>query len=341
MTAPQALFSSDRSDAAAADDHRLADTCLGAAAQRGMVLSFDAMSTPDAVFRWPGEVATGPGAAMANALSDLAAFPDAAMVVEDVLATPTPHEAADPGAGTYHSARGVLLGRHDGPGFCGAPSGRRVEMRRMADYWAFGGRLHDVWIVSDTAGLLAQTGAGSPREHAAGQLAAAAGAEVAPAPLTPDTDIEGPFAGRGERTGAAGDLAGHLKRIMDGQLGAAMEDLDPACNLTLPAAVRTVGHTAATGFWAGLRSALPSASFRIEHVHGAAGGPHGPARAALRWSLYGRHDGPGRFGAPTGAYVYMFGLTQAEFGANGLRRMWTLIDDLAIWTQILAATGEA
>ena len=178
MTATHALFSRHQSIAGAEEDRHLAETCLGAEAHRGSVLSLDEMSAPDAVFRWPGEVATGAGAAMANALADLAAFPGAAIVVEDVLATPTPHNAADPGAGTYHSARGVLLGRHDGPGLCGSPTGRPVEMRRMTDYWAFGGRLHDVWIVDDTAGLLSQTGAGTPREVAAGRLAAVAGREA-------------------------------------------------------------------------------------------------------------------------------------------------------------------
>ena len=35
------------------------------------------------------------------------------------------------------------------------------------------------------------------------------------------------------------------------------------------------------------------------------------------------------------------GLTQAEIGPRGLRREWTLVDDTAVWTQILLATGAA
>ena len=34
------------------------------------------------------------------------------------------------------------------------------------------------------------------------------------------------------------------------------------------------------------------------------------------------------------------GLSHAEFGPWGLRREWTLIDETAIWKQILLAAGD-
>ncbi len=52
------------------------------------------------------------------------------------------------------------------------------------------------------------------------------------------------------------------------------------------------------------------------------------------------HEGPGMFGAPTGAEVYIMAITHAEFGRSDLRREWTLIDETAIWKQILLATGD-
>jgi hypothetical protein len=58
-------------------------------------------------------------------------------------------------------------------------------------------------------------------------------------------------------------------------------------------------------------------------------------RAAVRWSLWGRHTGWGAFGAPTGAMVYVLGITHAEFGPWGLRREYTLFDETAVWKQIL------
>ena len=71
-----------------------------------------------------------------------------------------------------------------------------------------------------------------------------------------------------------------------------------------------------------------------------------PPRAAVRWSLQGRHAGWGRYGTPTGAEVHVMGISHAEFGPFGdggrpaIRREWTLIDETAIWKQILLHTGD-
>jgi len=91
-------------------------------------------------------------------------------------------------------------------------------------------------------------------------------------------------------------------------------------------------------FWMGLRAAFPDATFTIEHSIGR-DDPMMAPRAAVRWSLQGAHSGWGAFGAPTGAEVYILGISHAEFGPWGLRRDYTLIDETAVWKQILLATG--
>ena len=119
--------------------------------------------------------------------------------------------------------------------------------------------------------------------------------------------------------------------------------IDRAAHLEYPGHVTAHGRDAANQFWTDLRSAFPSAQFSIHHQIGR-DDPLMPPRAAVRWSLDGRHDGPGLFGAPTGAQVHVMGITHAEFGTLGaaaptLRREWTLFDETAIWKQILLATG--
>jgi len=57
-------------------------------------------------------------------------------------------------------------------------------------------------------------------------------------------------------------------------------------------------------------------------------------RAAIRWSVSGHHEGTGRFGVPSGAPIYIMGITHAEFGPWGLRRDYTLFDDVSVWKQI-------
>jgi len=82
-----------------------------------------------------------------------------------------------------------------------------------------------------------------------------------------------------------------------------------------------------------LRSSFPSANFSIDHQIGREDPLLSP-RAAVRWSLLGKHDGWGMFGQPTGAKVYIMGFTHAEFGPYGLRREYTLFDPVSIWKQI-------
>lgn len=92
--------------------------------------------------------------------------------------------------------------------------------------------------------------------------------------------------------------------------------------------------------WLALRSSFPSATFAIEHRIGRED-PHMPPRAAIRWSMLGRHDGYGAFGRPTGAEVYIMGFTHAEFGPRGVRREWAVFDEISVWKQILLQTEGA
>ena len=89
-----------------------------------------------------------------------------------------------------------------------------------------------------------------------------------------------------------------------------------------------------------LRVGLPLGRLRRSTTSSAAPIRAQPHRAAVRWSLDGRHDGFGAFGAPTGAPVHVMGITHAEFGPWGLRREFTLFDEISIWKQILLHTGS-
>ena len=113
---------------------------------------------------------------------------------------------------------------------------------------------------------------------------------------------------------------------------------DRAVQLELPGGVTAHGWAAADGFWMRLRSALPSATFSIHHRIGRDDKLCAP-RAALRWSLSGQHDGLGAFGPPTGAELYVLGISHAEFGPRGLSREWVLYDETTIFKQILLHTG--
>ena len=89
----------------------------------------------------------------------------------------------------------------------------------------------------------------------------------------------------------------------------------------------------------GLRASFPNAIFETHHTIGLDEKMLSP-RSAIRWSLSGKHDGLGAFGKPTGADVYIMGISHAEFGPRGIRREFTVFDEVAIWKQILLHSGE-
>lgn len=83
---------------------------------------------------------------------------------------------------------------------------------------------------------------------------------------------------------------------------------------------------------------VPDAEFKIEHVMGN-NDPMMSPRAAIRWSLNGTHSGYGMLGKPTQQRVYIMGISHVEFGPRGIRREFTLIDEVAIHKQILISQG--
>jgi hypothetical protein len=88
----------------------------------------------------------------------------------------------------------------------------------------------------------------------------------------------------------------------------------------------------------GLRASFPNAELTIDHQIGRQD-PMMPPRAAIRFSLQGKHDGWGSFGKPTGANVYIMAAAHAEFGPYGIRREFVVFDETSIWKQILMQTG--
>ncbi len=289
----------------------------------------------DLIVRSPASVVRGNGGIIAATLATLAEFPDRQLLGEDVIWAPTPPEAADGRPGFLSSHRLTSLATHSGAGVYGAPTGRRLRYRILADCWCAENRVEDEWLVRDQAAILRQLGQ-DPRDWTARLIEAEGGAGACVPPLTPETDVDGPYAGRGRADAPAGDLGGLLTRAMEGDFSALAAGYDRACQLAYPGGRDEIGTAPAIAFWLALRSAFPAAAFRIDHRIGMQE-PGRPPRAALRWSLYGRHDGWGAFGAPTGAYVYVMGITHAEFGPRGLMREWTLYDETAIWKQILMA----
>jgi predicted ester cyclase len=262
------------------------------------------------------------GATMAT----LAEFPNRRLLGEDVIWSGTPEE------GMLSSHRIYSTATHSGDGIYGRATGKKLGYRIIADCHAINNQINDEWLIRDQGAIVRQLG-WTPSDYAADLIKSEGGVKNCVKPFTPEIDIAGPYKGRGNDNEWGVKYADILRHIMDANMAVIATEYDEACALELPGNLAAHGLAAADNFWMGLRASFPNAEFTIEHQIGRDDAMM-PPRAAIRWGLYGKHEGWGSFGTPTGAQVYIMGASHAEFGPRGLRREFVLFDETAIWKQI-------
>jgi len=295
---------------------------------RGLAARMKDYYHPDVIIRTPGGIAFGEPAMTAAMMATLHEFPDRALLGEDVIWSGRPE------VGMLSSHRILSTATHTGDGHFGPATGRKVRVRALADCYAKNNMISDEWRIRDNGAIVRQLGF-DVKDWARDRIA---GLDPETQPFRPAVDVQGPYTGRGNDNQWGAALAAVLSRIMAGELSVISDQYDRAIQADLPGGRTVHGTAEVDAFWLGLRASFPFAGFDIHHQIGLEE-PNMPPRAAIRWSLTGKHDGWGAFGAPTGAEVHVMGLSQAEFGPRGVRREWTLYDETAIWMQILAHSG--
>jgi hypothetical protein len=295
------------------------------------VASLHRYYAPGIPVRSPAGLVIGNQGVIAATMATLAEFPDRTLLGEDVIWS----EAAQGGFLSSHRLLSTATHAHDGA--YGIAKGTRLTYRIIADCAARENMIYDEWLIRDQGAIVRQMG-WEPKAFAADQIAREGGPESCPRPFTPAMDSTVFYTGTGNAHPTGARYADILTRIMSAGLNAIPIEYDRAAELELPGGRTGHSHAAADAFWLGLRAAFPSATFAIHHTIGREDAAC-PPRAALRWSLTGKHDGWGAFGPPSGADVHVMGLSHAEFGPRGLKREFILIDETAIWKQILLKTG--
>lgn len=299
---------------------------------------------PGLIVRSPASVLVDNSGVIAATMATLAEFPDRELLGEDVIWCDDPEGATKTSDAYLSSHRLICTATHSHAGAYGAPTGARLRYRILADCAIRDGAVYDEWLVRDQSAIIRQMGQ-DPKEWTRAQITREGGADACLRPMTPATNVPGPYTRRGTTDEWGQRYADTLTRIMAAEMDVIPRTYDRAVNLAYPGAEESFGWQGADAFWMSLRAAFPAAQFSIDHVIGR-DDPLMPPRAAVRWSLHGTHSGWGRFGAPTGAEVYIMGMCHAEFGPYGqsggpaIRREYALIDETAIWKQILLATGD-
>ena len=218
------------------------------------------------------------------------------------------------------------------------PTGRKLRYRVIADCHAIANQINDEWLVRDFGGIVHQLGFDS-KEFALQQIRDEGGIASCNKPFNADMDIKGPYLGTGNDNEWGILFSEILTSIMSGKSYIIQRRYDRSGKGFYPENTIAVSFSEIEAFWMSFRNSFPSATFAIHHKIGRED-PFLPPRAAVRWSLSGKHDGAGRFGNPTGTDIYVMGISHAEFGPWGLRNEYTLFDDVAIWKQIHIHKGR-
>ena len=279
------------------------------------------------VVETPASVSSSVEDVVTGTRATLAMFPDRRLLCEDVI------QSGDAVGGFLSSHRIISPMTHLGDGSFGKPSGRKVHVRTVADCVCKGNRIVHEWLVRDQAAIALQIGS-TPQALAQTWLnqrggwnkpvaAPAPGGyhshiSSAPAALAYARAVE-EFAQRKNPTASVYDEAAH-------HIG--------------PGGVTCFGHVEVHGFWQSLFGSLHVTEFTVEHLALNTGGGRAD-RVALRWRATALHDNSGagalRYGAATGRGVEVMGINHVELLGGKVLREWVLVDDVALWMQVLTA----
>jgi predicted ester cyclase len=290
---------------------------------------------PDCLMHTPSGPVRGVAAVVQGTLEALHAFPDRALLGEDVV-------WSDDGARGLLSSHRILSGMtHRGEGMFGPPTGRPVQVRTVADCLVRDGMIVEEWLVRDQSAIALQLGldpAALGRRLGAEDAAAGRAGWHLPQLAAIRAGTPEPHAVRHAHP-AAEALAGLLEAAFNqAELSRLASLHDRAVALCLPGHRQESGIVALDAFIIGYLAALPDARLVVDHAI-ALEEPGRPPRVAVRWRLAGRHAGRGAFGAPSNAEILVLGITQAEFAGGRINRAWWLVDELSLHRLIGAQLG--
>jgi predicted ester cyclase len=274
----------------------------------------------------PAAVSTTVQSVLDGTRATLAMFPDRRLLAEDII------QSGDAMGGFLSSHRIISTMTHRGDGVFGPASGRRVHARTIADCVCKDNRVVHEWLVRDQGAIALQVGL-QPRELAQSWLNQRGGWNKPVAGPVPHG-----YRSQVDRRAAAQAYAQVIEAVARGQ-PLATSLYDEAVHHIGPCETTRYGHVEVADYWQSLFAALQVDRFDVEHLALNQGGGL-PDRVALRWRAQARHTNhgatDGMFGAASGHTVEIMSINHAELVQGKVLREWALIDDVALWMQVLS-----
>ena len=297
--------------------------------ERGIGGKLDKYYAPDILLRAATGFTGSNAGVTAQTLQTLHQFPDRQLVGEDVIWT-------DGGDGSFLSShRLTSVMTHTGDGVLGKASGKVVRSRIIADCWVKNQVVVEEWLVRDQAAFARCLGM-QPRDLARDMVDRELRNKLPIAFFVPEHDKAGTFKSEVQDDEAVALLVTGLRRLWHGKETAAIRNLYfHGAALHAPGGDVLYGHGDIDTFVLGYLASFPDAAFQIDAAR-INRDPEQPLRLAVRWSLTGAHSGFGHFGEPTGAPVYVMGMSHFNMTQGRVTAEYMVTDEVAIWKQIFA-----
>ena len=281
----------------------------------------------------PASVSTSVQAVIDGTQATLAMFPDRRLLAEDVI------QSGDEETGFLSSHRIISPMTHRGDGIFGKATGKKIHVRTIADCVCKDNRITHEWLVRDQGALALQLGS-TPQALAQQWLnergawsKAAAGA----APAYYHSHIS-----------TASLAQNYAQALQDYAVGKQKLELvyDDAVHHLGPCGVSRYGHAEVGEYWSNLFKGLRPRNLKVEHLAFQSGADR-PDRVAIRWraqcdavsDVFSAYK-PYKTSASSSEFnsikeIELMGINHAEFYRGRVLREWVLIDEVALWMQIL------
>ena len=276
----------------------------------------------------PLGVSTAVSDVVSGTEATLKMFPDRRLLAEDIIVS------GDATLGYLSSHRIISPMTHGGDGSFGPATGKKVHARTIADCVCKDNRIVHEWLVRDHAAIALAIGSTS-KALATRWLNERGGwhkPTAGPAPQGFQSHIS-------DNPLSALYAASVEQFAMRPNKGTTALDLyDEAVHQIAPGEAHHYGRAEVGAFWRSLFSAFSVEQFTVEHLADNTSSARG-TRSALRWRAIAKHSATGgqgqRFGDATRRTVEIMGINHVDVADGLVLREWVLIDEVALWMQVL------
>jgi predicted ester cyclase len=274
---------------------------------------------------------------IADSIRTMNAFPDVRLFADDVIWSGNDVD------GFHSSHRIVWVAHNSGHSIYGPPTGRRVVRYGIAHCFVQANRVVEEWIARDELALIRQLGFD---EHALARHLAARDAELGlkriPENVGEAQRLQGqlPPAALPAASDGGSDVEAFVRHavheIWNWRL---LNKIDQyyvpnyVCRTSTNRELYGLGDL--KSYMLSFLATFSDLSLGIDHVC-FVGNEQDGHRVALRWTLLGTHDGPARYGPPTGKRIRLLGISHFLVHNGRFVREWTSFDEFALLKQIYA-----